>query len=134
MPGHAGRSEQTRGMRQFRWTNPTLPQTLQIAVLFLYISAFFDVLNGIVNITRIGGLIYLLSGVVAFVAAQGTVRERKNGYRLAVFYAVWDVLMRIFFVAGGLSAWHVIGILLALALVALLLHPMSRGYYRMWFR
>ena len=121
-------------MSRFRWTNPSLPQTLQIAVLFLYISAFFDILNGLINVTSIAGLVYLLSGLIAFAAAQGTVRERKNGYRLALFYAAWYVALRIFSASGGFSAWHLIGVLLAIALVALLLHPMSRGYYRMWFR
>lgn len=134
MVGRAGPSEQTRDMSRFRWTNPSLPQTLQIAVLFLYISAFFDILNGLVNIVGVAGLIFLLSGIAAFAAAQGTVRERKPGYLLGLLYAAWDVVLRIFFVSGGFSAWHVIGVMLAIALVALLLHPMSRAYYRTWFR
>lgn len=134
MVGPVGQREQTRAMRQFRWTNPSLPQTLQIAVLFLYISAFFDILSGLISAASIAGLVSLLTGIVAFTAAQGAVRERKNGYRLALLYAVWDVVLRIFFVSGGFSAWHVIGILLAIALAALLLHPMSREYYRIWFR
>ena len=45
-----------------------------------------------------------------------------------------DVLLTIYSVSGGFSAWYLIGLLLAIALVALLLHPMSRAYYRMWFR
>ena len=121
-------------MRRFRWTNPSLPQTLQIAVLFLYITAFFNVLGGLINITSIWGLINFLSGLIAFGAAQGMARERKNGYRLALLFAAVDVLLTIYSVSGGFSAWYLIGLLLAIALVALLLHPMSRAYYRMWFR
>ena len=126
--------EQTRGMRRFRWTNPALPQTLQIAVLFLYISAFFAILGGLVNITTYQGAVVLVGGVIALAAASGIVKERKHGYRLGVFYAVWDILGTLLSISGGFSIFYVIGLLLAIALAALLLHPMSRGYYRMWFR
>ncbi len=121
-------------MRRTRWTNPSLPQTLQIAVLFLYISAFFAILGGFANITSTAGVVVLVGGLIAFAAARGMVKERKNGYRLALFYAAWDILGTLLSIAGGFSAWYLIGLLLAIALVALLVHPMSRGYYRMWFR
>ncbi len=121
-------------MSRFRWTNPALPQTLQIAVLFLYISAFFAILGGLVNITSVLGLVVLVGGLLAFAAAAGIVRERKNGYRLAVFYFGWDVLGTLLSISGGFSVFYVIGLLLAVALLALLLHPMSRNYYRSWFR
>ena len=121
-------------MRRFRWTNPSLPQTLQIAVLFLYITAFFNILGGLIDIGSLWGLVNFLSGLIAFAAAQGMVRERKNGYRLALLFAALDVLLTIFSVSGGFSAWYLIGLLLAIALVALLVHPVSREYYRIWFR
>ncbi len=117
-----------------RWTNRALPQTLQIAVIFLYIAAFFSVLNGLINITRILGLIVLLGGLIALAAAQGLVQERKLGYVLALLYAGWDLVGTILNVSGGFSGWNLIGLLLAIALVSLLLHPMSRAYYRAWFR
>ena len=88
-------------MRRLRWTNPSLPQTLQIAILFLYITAFFNVLGGLINIASIWGLINFLSGLIAFGAAQGMVRERKNGYRLALLFAAVDVLLTIYSVSGG---------------------------------
>lgn len=121
-------------MSRFRWTNPALPQTLQIAVIFLYISAFFGVLNGLINLGTRLGLVVLLGGLIALAAAAGMVRERRNGYRLAVAYALWDVLATLWSVGDGFSGWHLIGLLVDLAVVGLLLHPMSRGYYRTWFR
>ena len=120
-------------MSRIRWTNPSLPQTLQIAVLFLYISAFFAILGGLINITSTGGIV-VIGGLLALAAARGMVRERKYGYRLALFYAVWDVVATILSISGGFSAWYLIGLLLAIALVGLLLHPISRQYYRTWFR
>ncbi|MCE2524863.1 MAG: hypothetical protein J4F99_02610 [Acidimicrobiia bacterium] len=121
-------------MRQFRWTNPSLPQTLQIAVVLLYISGFFAVLRGLTLIGHPLSIFLILTGLLAFGAAQGTVRERKNGYRLAVLYGFLEMLGEVLGMLAAFSAWDLIGVLLALALVGLLLHPMSRGYYRTWFR
>ena len=122
-------------MRQYRWTNPALPQTLQIAVLLLYISAFFGVLRGLVSIGHPLGVLLLVIGLVAFAGAAGIVRERKVGYWLAVLYAVLDALGEVLgMVLGEFSGWDMIGVVLAIALFALVLHPMSRGYYRIWFR
>lgn len=122
-------------MSQFRWTNPALPQTLQIAVLLLYISAFFSVLRGLISIGHPLGVLLLVIGLVAFAGAAGMVRERKVGYWLAALYAVLDALGEVLgMVLGEFSGWDMIGLLLSVALVALLVHPMSRGYYRIWFR
>ena len=117
-----------------RWTNPALPQTLQISVIFLYISAFFAVLGGLINLTNFSGLIVLVGGLIAFAAARGMVSERRYGYRLALFYALWDFLATIYSIADGFSGFYLIGLLLTIALAGLLLHPMSREYYRSWFR
>ena len=121
-------------MKQFSFMNKSLPQTLQIAVLFLYISGFFAILGGIINLTTTAGIVILIGGLIAFTAARGMVKERKFGYFLAVFYAVWDVIGTLLSISGGFTAWYLIGLLLAIALAFLLLHPMSRAYYRAWFR
>lgn len=121
-------------MGRIRWTNRSLPQTLQIAVLFLYISAFFAILGGLINIGSRLGLVVLIGGLIALVAARGIVRERKNGFRLAIFYAAWDLIGTLLSIAGGFSFFYIFGLLLAIALVALLLHRDSRAYYRTWFR
>ena len=117
-----------------RWTNPSLPQTLQIAVIFLYISAFFAILSGLISITHVLGLLTLVAGVIAVAAARGLVRERKFGYWTAVLITLVDVAGALLTLTGSVSALRVINLLVALALVGLLLHPMSRAYYRTWFR
>lgn len=134
MVRRAASREQTGSMSQFRWTNPTLPQTLQIAVLLLYISGFFAVLRGLTLIGHPLAIFLILTGLLAFAAAQGTVRERKNGYRLAVLYGFLEILGEVLGMLAAFSAWDLLGLLLALALVGLLVHPMSRSHSRTWFR
>jgi uncharacterized membrane protein HdeD (DUF308 family) len=117
-----------------RWTNPSLPQTLQIAVIFLYISAFFAILNGLIAITNALGALTLVAGLIAVAAARGLVRERKVGYWTAVIITLIDVAAALLALTGGVSALRAINLLVALAVVGLLLHPMSRAYCRIWFR
>lgn len=121
-------------MSRFRWTNPSLPQTLQIAVLLLYITAFFGVLRGLIAIGHPLGVFLFLTGLIAFAGAAGLVRERRAGYWLASLYAVLDVAGEVVGMLSEFSGWDLIGLLLAVALVALLVHPMSRAYSRIWFR
>ncbi len=121
-------------MSRFRWTNPSLPQTLQIAVLLLYITAFFGILRGLISIVDPLGVFLLLIGLIAFAGAAGLVRERKAGYWLAGLYAALDVVGEVIGMLSEFSGWDLIGLLLAIALAGLLLHPMSRAYYRTWFR
>ncbi len=121
-------------MSRFRWTNPSLPQTLQIAVLLLYIKAFFGVLRGLIDIVHPLGVFLFLTALIAFAGAAGLVRERRAGYWLAGLYMVLDVVGEVLGMLSEFSGWDLIGLLLAIALAALLLHPMSRAYYRTWFR
>jgi hypothetical protein len=116
-------------METRRWTNPSQPQTLQIAVILLYINAVFGLLLGSV------GLLF----VVAFAAGGfGIANEKKWGYWLAVGAAGLRLLVYVPFVLDeGFGAVLNLSLLLALvfpvALFALLVHPMSRSYQRIWF-
>ena len=80
-------------MQTRRWTNPSQPQTLQIAVILLYLNAVFGLLlrsytpfyetyrwigTGLANYAA------LLSFVGMAVSAYGIANERKWGYRLGV--------------------------------------------------
>jgi hypothetical protein len=112
-----------------RWFNAHLPQTLQIAVLLLYIDAVFLVIYGAVY------GIYLLI-VVGFVAGgYGIANEKKWGYIVGLVSAIIQVLILLSF---GLNAIVNNGLILNLmfdaALVALLAHPQSREYQRIWFK
>jgi hypothetical protein len=121
-------------METRRWTNPGQPQTLQIAVFLLYIDAVFGVLFGAV-VNPIG----LLLVVGAVVGGFGIANEKKWGYWVAVATAAANLALFVPLILGdGLSAIFDIGLLINLvfpvALFALLLHPMSRDYQRVWFR
>lgn len=112
-----------------QWTNPSQPQTLQIAVFLLYINAFFvAIFGGILN--PIG--ILLIAGGVA--GGLGIAREKRWGYGVGLLMAFLPFILRIAF--GGLGAalgGSIINLMFEIALVALLLHPQSRDYQRIWF-
>jgi ABC-type amino acid transport system permease subunit len=99
-------------METKRWFNPSQPQTLQIAVWLLYFNAVGGLLLGIAN-------------------------EQRWGYILGVVMAVLDVVLIVAAAGGVMDVFRgtvLISFLFAIALVALLLHPMSREYQRIWFR
>jgi hypothetical protein len=123
-------------METRRWTNPTQPQTLQIAVILLYIEAVFGVLFGQVFVLFPLGLA-LVVGQAA--GGFGIANERKWGYWLAVATATFGLLPIVFRVVDGgvgdlLNVWFLVSMVFPVALFALLLHPMSRDYQRIWFR
>jgi hypothetical protein len=120
-------------METTRWTNPTLPQMLQSAVILLYLKAALTVLFGLV----LGGTgLLLVAGYVA--GGFGIANERRWGYQLAVVAAFAPFVFRYLILGwSGVFPTTFSG-LLAIAfdvlLVALLLHRESREYQRIWFR
>lgn len=121
-------------METRRWTNPTQPQTLQMAVFLLYISAVLGVLFGAVFSAL--GLVLVLGRAAA---GFGIANEKRWGYWLGVAVATFGLLPFVLAIMNdGVSALLSIGFLINLifpaALFALLLHPMSRDYQRIWFR
>ncbi len=94
--------------------------------MLFYISAVFGVLGG--------GLFSLLGlPIVAGQAAAGfgIANEKRWGYWIGVLVAGVDVLWTIY---GGNGAGSLINLIFAVALFALLVHPQSREYQRIWFR
>jgi uncharacterized membrane protein len=78
--------------------------------------------------------LFILVGLAA--GGFGVANEKKWGYALAVAASIVQVLALI-----ALFKWDVIGNVSVLisfvfdvALVTLLLHPMSRDYQRIWFK
>ncbi len=110
-----------------RWTNPHQPQTLQISVLLLYFRAVFAVLTGFAGV---GILLAVAMGAGAF----GIANEKKWGYILAVAASVLPVLWDIRVLLASNLTVGLISLLFDGALLALLLHPMSRDYQRIWFK
>jgi hypothetical protein len=118
-------------METTRWTNPTLPQTLQSAVILLYINAAFILLFG-----GIGGIGLILMG--AYIGGGfGIANERRWGYQLAVGAAFSPFVLR-YLVLGWSGVFPssvsgLISIAFDILLIALLLHPQSREYQKIWF-
>src|SRR5947207_6450370 len=119
------------GMETRRWVNQSQPQTLVIAVLLLYLDAALNVLFG--GLLTVFGLL-LIAGSVG--AGYGIANERKWGYYLGLGIAVWSLLpYGLFFVRTGLlPGGSLIGLIFAVAKLALLVHPQSREYQKIWFK
>jgi hypothetical protein len=114
-------------METRRWTNPSQPQTLQIAVFLFYINAFFAVIGGAVFHPI--GLAIVAGGVAA---GFGIANERRWAYILGLVMAFLPFALRLAF-GASLVGGSLINFLFEVALVALLLHPQSRDYQRIWF-
>ena len=129
---HDGRqrfdSWQTRAMESRRWLNQSQPQTLQVAVFLLYLNGIFALLFG--GLFYAFGLVIIVGSVAA---AYGIANERKWGYGLGVAMAFLPFALAI---ANGVSllGGGILNLLFEVALVALLLHPQSRDYQRIWFK
>ena len=117
-----------------------MPQTLYIAQFLLYFDAFWMVLGIFFG----GGLGVL--GLIALAAyvygAYGIANEQKRGYQVAVVAAFIPLALRLvqflLGVAGAdlmyvLFSGSVLNVIFQYALIALLLHPMSREHQRIWF-
>ena len=117
-------------METRRWINMSLPQTLANAVILLYINAAFAVLFGAV----LGALGLVLTAAMVG-AGYGIANERRWGYQLGVGVAFAPAVLRFLFAGGinGIFAVNLIGLVFEILLIALLVHPQSREYQRIWF-
>lgn len=117
-----------------RWTNPSQPQTLQIAVWLLYFNGVLGLVFGTV-FGRLGPLLAIAALVGCVAAAFGIANEARWGYGLGVALAALQVLLYVVAAGGltGLLGPLLISFAFAVALLALLVHPMSREYQRIWF-
>jgi hypothetical protein len=119
-------------VRQYRFLNQTQPQTLYIATLFCYIDAVFGFLGGVITTSVVLAVLTILGLAVG---GFGIANEKKWAYGVAVAAAVLQVggLLAV----GGTDVLNfplVLNLIFDGALVALLLHPESRGYQRIWFK
>ena len=129
-----------------RWVNPSQPDLLQIAVFLGYFRGAATLLFGLDaqfivfparGLIRIG-LAALLAGG-AYLLANG----KRLGWQMLLAGAALPLLARLL-VAFGISvggvdvaatspfAYDVIGLMFEVALVALLVHPRSRQYEKVW--
>ena len=114
------------GMSQLRWVDRTQPQTLMSATILMYINAVFGIIYGQAFVFPLGTLLVL--GPVA--AGLGIANQKKWGYWLGVVLTALMVAYLVRYFSYG----AVISLLFYGALLALLLHPQSRAYRKVWFR
>jgi hypothetical protein len=114
-----------------KFFDPSQPQTLQIATFLLYLDAALLVLRGAAFASGLG--LMLAAGSVG--GAYGMANNRKWGYGLSVGVALFGLVYP--FLLGvtlsNMVRFATVELLLAVALVALLVHPQSREYQRIWF-
>jgi uncharacterized membrane protein (DUF2068 family) len=111
-----------------RWFDPSQPQTLQAAVLFSYLNAALAILSLFFGASL--ALILLVEGI----AANGIANDERWGYWLGVVTAcIFLVLQLIGFVTFSHGFAGLLNLFFAGVLLALLLHPQSRAYQRVWF-
>ena len=109
-----------------RFFDPSQPQTLQIATILLYIDGVFAFLN------PVGTGLLFAAGYGA--AGYGIANGKKWGYALALVIAVLRVVDLV--VGSSIDLVlrvHTIDLMFAVALLALVLHPQSREYQKIWF-
>ena len=97
-----------------------------MATMLLYINAAFSALSLITGASVIG--VVFIAGQVA--AGFGIANEKKWGYWLGV--ALVAVLLA--YVILSFHALAILSLLIYGAMLALLLHPQSREYRKVWFR
>lgn len=110
------------------------PQTLQVAVFLLYANAVFLVLD----LLRASAFppLFLVIAAGLVLAGNRIANERKiEGYLLGVVMSFSPFLLRwYYFGLGSIFSTTVISLMFEIALVALILHPQSRDYQRIWFK
>jgi hypothetical protein len=95
----------------------------------LYWNAFLSLLDSFFG----GGIskLYLLLMLLEAAGAIGIANSRRVGYNLAIAAAVLPLMI---LVITGLGPGAVLPLLFDIALLFLLLHPMSRDFIRNWFK
>ena len=122
------------GMESRRWVNQAQPQTLYIAVILLYLDAGLAVLFG-----RVGSALGLALVIGGVAAGYGIANERKWAYWLGVGIAALGLYpYAVLLLAGQIGLLFnpqvLVGFAFAVAKLVLLVHPMSRSYYNIWFK
>jgi hypothetical protein len=122
-------------MRELKLIDRSQPQTLVIASILLYINAAFTLFEML--FIGLSPLLLLTAVVLPVLGAYGIANSKRLGYYLAVAAAAVPLLTYLYFgILGGIGtilSSGIIVLLFAIVPFALLVHPMSREYQRIWF-
>lgn len=122
-------------MNDYRWFNQGHPQTLQTATLLLYFEGVLGILfHRYFGATQV---LQTLACVGMGVGGFGIANDKRWGYGIAIAAALANVglVFSFYNVVPALTHFGpLIDLMFGGALIALLLHPMSRNYQRIWFR
>jgi len=119
-------------METRRWTNPSQPQTLQVAVFLLYANAVLALLFAY-------WWVLILSALVGAYGAYGIANSRKWGYQLGLASSAVEVLFTVALPLLSIGPdlifdlRFLIQIVFPIALFCALIHPESREHQRIWF-
>ena len=116
------------------WVNPRQPQTLYIAQLLMYFQGGISLVFAMLG-ARSLSIYTLVIAAGKVMAAFGIANERRWGYQLGVVVAAIPVVLLLLLAVVDTPRWlwaDAVGLLFDIALIALLLHPMSRNYQRYW--
>ncbi len=113
-----------------RFFDPSQPQTLQIATFLLYLDAVILLLTG-----GIFGPLGLPLAAGSAGGAYGMANSKKWGYGLSLGIAILALALPLVLGVSlsSMLRYNTVQLMLGVALVALLLHPQSRDYQRIWF-
>jgi hypothetical protein len=119
-------------VNEWKWVNQYQPQTLVAATFLCYLNAVFGLFLGVIA-TSGGAAIAIILGLG--LGGFGIANEKRWGYAVAVGAACLKVVMLVaIFGVDVVTSGVIIDLIFDGALVALLLHPMSREYQRIWFK
>ena len=84
--------------------------------------------------SEVWGQLVSFAGLVgSAVAAFGIANEKRWGYNLALIVSAAEVLALLRIIFGYDADGFFLSLMFSVALVALLLHPQSREYQKIWF-
>jgi hypothetical protein len=110
-----------------KFVNQFQPQTLFIATVLLYFNAVLIFLSFFPP-----SMIFALALAAG---GYGIANEKRWGYGLAVGGAVLQTVILLLFARSAAFAFPgILSLIFDVALIALLVHPQSREYQRIWFK
>lgn len=120
-------------METRRWVNPSQPATLAAATWFLYAGALVSLVVAVLD----PSFLSLLAAALLVTAAYLTANTNSLGWFLGVFTCAGQVAVPAIALVEDfgdtISLWFVASLVLPIATLALLIHPESRDFQRVWF-